>query len=145
MNFVRKHALAYQASMAATWRPPPCVFSNADGAYGSNVNFLIDSSAGRRQDELADTYTRRASVSPIGAKGNLAQANCSARCSPRRHRLPEPGFVELGVTTIDHYFDTLGGIRRAVLRARGKTTRVHLGPDTPAEGKVRTLERTGRA
>jgi magnesium chelatase subunit H len=27
--------------------------------------------------------------------------------------------VELGVTTVDHYFDTLGGIARAVKRARG--------------------------
>jgi cobalamin biosynthesis Mg chelatase CobN len=26
--------------------------------------------------------------------------------------------VELGVTTVDHYFDTLGGINRAVKRAR---------------------------
>ena len=32
--------------------------------------------------------------------------------------------VELGVTTIDHYFDTLGGISRAVRRAKG-------GVDTP--------------
>ena len=27
--------------------------------------------------------------------------------------------VELGITSVDHYFDTLGGISRAVKRARG--------------------------
>ena len=31
--------------------------------------------------------------------------------------------VELGVTTVDHYFDTLGGISRAVKRAQGRARR----------------------
>ena len=47
--------------------------------------------------------------------------------------------VELGVTTVDHYFDTLGGISRAVQRARGAGGRVYIGDQTRGEGKVRTL------
>ena len=32
------------------------VFSNAEGAYGSNVNALVDSGAWGEEDELADAY-----------------------------------------------------------------------------------------
>jgi magnesium chelatase subunit H len=48
--------------------------------------------------------------------------------------------VELGVTTVDHYFDTLGGISRAVQRASGGTApAVYIGDQTRGEGTVRTL------
>ncbi|MEL6190165.1 MAG: cobaltochelatase subunit CobN, partial [Myxococcota bacterium] len=49
--------------------------------------------------------------------------------------------VELGVTTIDHYFDTLGGIGRAVKHAKGSSEEipVYIGDQTAGDGKVRTL------
>ncbi len=48
--------------------------------------------------------------------------------------------VELGVTTVDHYFDTLGGIARAVKRASGHETPVYIGDQTRGGTKVRTLK-----
>ena len=49
-------------------------------------------------------------------------------------------FVELGVTTVDHYFDTLGGISRAVRRAKGgQSAPVYIGDQTRGDGTVRTL------
>jgi magnesium chelatase subunit H len=49
--------------------------------------------------------------------------------------------VELGVTTVDHYFDTLGGIARAVKRASGGVeTPVYIGDQTRGSAKVRTLK-----
>ena len=49
--------------------------------------------------------------------------------------------VELGVTTIDHYFDTLGGIARAAREARGEGAAlpVYIGDQTGSEERVRTL------
>jgi magnesium chelatase subunit H len=48
--------------------------------------------------------------------------------------------VELGVTTIDTYFDTLGGISRAVQRAQGgKTAPVYIGDGTRGKVTIRTL------
>ncbi|MGA1728885.1 MAG: cobaltochelatase subunit CobN, partial [Steroidobacteraceae bacterium] len=47
--------------------------------------------------------------------------------------------VELGVTTVDHYFDTLGGISRAVQRASGETVPVYIGDQTRGDGQVRSL------
>jgi magnesium chelatase subunit H len=48
--------------------------------------------------------------------------------------------VELGVTSIDTYFDTLGGISRAVQRAKGGAAApVYIGDQTQGSGTVRTL------
>jgi magnesium chelatase subunit H len=48
--------------------------------------------------------------------------------------------VELGVTTVDTYFDTLGGISRAVRRAKGgQAAPVYIGDQTQGRGTVRTL------
>jgi magnesium chelatase subunit H len=44
------------------------------------------------------------------------------------------------VTTVDNYFDTLGGITGAVKRARGgQAPPVYIGDQTRGEGTVRTL------
>jgi len=49
--------------------------------------------------------------------------------------------VEVGVTTVDHYFDTLGGISRAVRKARGggAGASVYIGDQTRGDGTVRTI------
>jgi magnesium chelatase subunit H len=48
--------------------------------------------------------------------------------------------VELGVTDVDTYFDTLGGIGRAVKRARGGGyVPIYIGDQTRGTGTVRTL------
>ncbi len=47
--------------------------------------------------------------------------------------------AELGVTTIDHYFDTLGGIALAVKSASGRAAPTYITDQTRGEGKVRTL------
>jgi len=43
------------------------------------------------------------------------------------------------VTTVDHYFDTLGGISRAIRRSSGSDVPVYISDQTTATGKVRTL------
>jgi hypothetical protein len=50
--------------------------------------------------------------------------------------------VELGVTTVDHYFDNLGGISRASPGPRGPRLRampVYIGDQTKGDGTVRSL------
>jgi magnesium chelatase subunit H len=59
-NFIRKHALAYQKEHGCTLEIASLrVYGNADGAYGSNVNNLVESSRWSDEDELAETYSRR--------------------------------------------------------------------------------------
>jgi magnesium chelatase subunit H len=141
LNFVRKHALAYQSATGADFETAALrVFSNADGVYGSNVNHLIDCGAWNEEDELAETYTRRKCFA-YGRSGQpVRQAellqSVLAGVDLAYQNLES---VELGITTVDHYFDTLGGIGRAVRRARGDAIPVYIGDQTRGEGKVRTL------
>ncbi|WP_420391958.1 magnesium chelatase subunit H [Acuticoccus sp.] len=139
-NFVRKHALAEAADGVDMETAALRVFSNADGAYGSNVNQLIDSGAWSDGDELAETYTRRKSFA-YGRDGHAAPhgehlGRLLAQVDLAYQNLES---VELGVTTVDHYFDTLGGISRAVTRRRGAGVPVYIGDQTRGGGKVRTL------
>ncbi|MEM9551497.1 MAG: magnesium chelatase subunit H [Pseudomonadota bacterium] len=141
MNFIRAHAMAYAEKIGCDMREAALrVFSNAEGAYGSNVNALVDSSAFGDEDELADAYQARKSFA-YGVDGK-AQANpglLQQALADVELAYQNLESVELGVTTVDHYFDTLGGISRAVKRARGQEAAVYISDQTRGAGKIRTL------
>jgi magnesium chelatase subunit H len=143
MNFIRAHALAYAAEMGSDLETAALrVFSNAEGAYGSNVNQLVDSSAFGDEDELADAYEARKSFA-YGVNGKATQNAALLQKALKDVDLAYQNLesVELGVTTVDHYFDTLGGISRAVKRARGGVeAAVYISDQTRGAGKVRTLQ-----
>jgi len=140
-NFVRKHALEYQQAHGGDLETAALrVFGNADGAYGANVNHLIDNGRWDDEDELAETYTRRKSFA-YGRNGKpTAQPELLGAVLGRVELAYQNlDSVELGVTTIDQYFDTLGGISSAISRARGSAPGVYVGDQTQGEGTVRSL------
>lgn len=141
-NFIRAHALAYASEMGVDMDTAALrVFSNAEGAYGSNVNVLVGSSAFGAEDELADAYEARKSFA-YGRSGKAMQNGALLQKALKDVDLAYQNLesVELGVTSVDHYFDTLGGIARAVKRARGgQDTPVFIGDQTRGAGTVRTL------
>ena len=141
-NCIRRHALDYQAEhggdiAAAALR----VFGNADGAYGSNVNHMVAGGAWQEEDELADAFVARKGfaygVAGAPARHDRLLAHVLKSVDVTYQNLDS---IELGVTTVDHYFDTLGGISRAVRRARGgAAANVYIGDQTRGDGAVRTL------
>jgi len=142
MNFVRKHALAFQAEHGGGIEQAALrVFGNADGAYGANVNSLVGEGAWNDEDELAEAYVRRKGFA-YGMTGRPERqdrvlAHALASVDLTYQNLDS---IEVGVTTVDHYFDTLGGISRAVRRARGGTAAaIYIGDQTRGDGAVRTL------
>jgi magnesium chelatase subunit H len=141
-NFIRKHALAFQAQHGGDLREAALrVFGNADGTYGANVNQLVGNGAWNDEDELAEAYVRRKGFA-YGVDGRPRQrhdvlGHVLATVDVTYQNLDS---IELGVTTVDHYFDTLGGISRAVRRARGGTaSAVYIGDQTRGDGTVRTI------
>jgi len=142
-NFIRANVLATMQDTGMDFETASLrVFSNAEGAYGSNVNTLVGSAGFGDEDELADAYEARKSFA-YGRDGkstkqvNLLQ-NVLGKVDLAYQNLES---VELGVTTVDHYFDTLGGIARATKRAQGgKETPVYIGDQTRGAGTVRTLQ-----
>ena len=147
LNHVRRHALDYQRQHGCDLETASLrVFGNADGAYGSNVGSLVDNAKWDDGDELAETYSRRKGFA-YGRAGKPMQQgellkSVLADVSLAYQNLES---VELGVTTIDTYFDTLGGISKAIQRAKGGdagVAPVYIGDqtrDTHGGGTVRTL------
>ncbi len=141
-NAVRRHTLAYAAEHGCDMHTAALrVFSNAEGAYGANINQLITSSKWEDEDELADMYTSRKGFA-YGVNGKPAAQPALLQTMLKdvsaAHQNLE--LVELGVTTIDHYFDTLGGVSRAVARAKGTRIPVFISDQTRGDAKVRTLD-----
>jgi magnesium chelatase subunit H len=151
-NFVRKHALAFQAAHGGDLETAALrVFGNAEGAYGANVNLLIDNARWEDEDELAETFSRRKGFA-YGRSGRPVQQAALLQSVLSQVELAYQNLdsVELGVTTIDTYFDTLGGISRAVKRAKSdlqgpgaQVAPVYIGDQTNdaiGGGAVRTLD-----
>jgi len=147
-NFVRKHALAFMAEHPVDMATAALrVFGNAEGAYGANVNHLVDSGCWDDEDELGNAFTQRKGFA-YGCEGHPVRHNALLQSVLANVSLTYQNVdsVELGVTSIDTYFDTLGGISRAVLqakhRAQGSSAEaptVYIGDQTQSEGVVRSL------
>ena len=143
MNWIRKHALAYQQEHGCSLETAALrVYGNAEGAYGSNVNNLVESSRWEDEGELAETYKRRKGFA-YGRTGRAVQQTALLQTALADVQLTYQNLdsVELGVTTVDNYFDTLGGITHAVKLAKGgKTPPVYIGDQTKGNAAVRSLQ-----
>ena len=148
-NFVRKHALAFLAEHEGSTLECAAlrVFGNTEGAYGANVNHLIDSSCWENENELGDAFTQRKGFA-YGREGRPVRNTAVLQSALASVSLTYQNLdsVELGVTSIDTYFDTLGGISRAVLQAKhqrdgnaAEAPPVFIGDQTQGEGVVRSL------
>ena len=141
-NFVRKHALAIQVEQGCDLETASLrVFSNAEGAYGANVNHLVDSGNWDDDAELCETFSRRKSFA-YGRTGRPApqRALMQAVLASVDMAYQNLDLVEVGVTSVDHYFDGLGGMGRAVARAKGESVPIYISDQTRGEGRVRSLE-----
>jgi magnesium chelatase subunit H len=140
-NFVRANTLAHMQAQGCDLETAALrVFSNADSAYGANVNMAVENGVWQDEDELAELYARRKCFA-YDRKGKVAkQADLldamMARVDVAYQNLES---VELGVTTLDQYFDNLGGLSRLAERASGKVPSIYIGDQTRGEGSVRTL------
>ncbi|WP_428332801.1 magnesium chelatase subunit H [Novosphingobium sp.] len=142
LNFIRRHSLAHQAEHGCDIETAALrVFSNAEGSYGANVNLMIDNGGWTDPDELADSFERQKGYAygtkgvPVRQAAILSSALRTVDCAYQNLES-----VELGITTIDQYVDALGGISRAVTRAKGTAAPVYIGDQTQGSGKVRSLQ-----
>ncbi len=142
-NFIAKHVRAFIAANggdveAAALR----VFSNQEGGYGANVNNLIESGAWESEDELGQAYLARKGFA-YGADGRPARSDkvLNAVLGTVEVAYQNLESLELGVTSVDHYFDGLGGLTKAISKIKGAENgpALYIGDQTRGEGKIRTL------
>ncbi|MDO9709230.1 magnesium chelatase subunit H [Paracraurococcus lichenis] len=141
-NFLRAHALAHMAQHGGSLEQAALrVFCNADGTYGAHVNALVGEGAWNDEDELAEAFVKRKGFA-YGVDGRPARQDAVLAAVLRTVEVTYQNLdsIEVGVTTVDHYFDTLGGISRAVRRARGgRAASTYIGDQTRGDGVVRTI------
>ncbi len=140
-NFVRKHSLAHQAQHGCDLETAALrVFSNAQGAYGANVNMMIDGGTWTDPEELAEMFEAKKGFA-YGRSGEPTQHRALFESELAHVELTYQNLesVEAGVTDIDHYVDGLGGMSKAVEKARGKAAPIYVVDATQGDTKVRTL------
>ncbi len=141
-NFVRKHSLAFAEAHGCDLETASLrVFSNAEGAYGANVNQLIDGGVWTDPDELANAFETHKGYAygPKGAPVQRRELFASALASVD-FTYQNLESVEVGITDLDQYVDGLGGMNRAISRAKGGAEApVYILDATQGAAKVRTL------
>lgn len=141
MNFVRKHSTAHAGALGIDLETAALrVFSNQDGAYGANVNSLVESGTWVDESELAEAFVRRKGFAYGRQATGGAQPDLMRRAlggADLTYQVLDS--VELGVSDVDQYVDSLGGLARTAAREQGRDIPVYLGDQTRGEGKVRTL------
>ncbi|MEM1435113.1 MAG: magnesium chelatase subunit H [Pseudomonadota bacterium] len=116
------------------------VFGNADSAYGANVNQLVENGLWQSEDELGAMFMQRRSFAYSGQhEPSLHSELLELILAEVDVTFQNLDSLELGITSLDHYVDSLGGVSRAVENASGSAVPTLVGDYTQGSGKVRTL------
>ena len=129
MNYIRKHVLQeIQEKNCSFSDASNRVFSNAPGSYGANVNHLVESSTWEDEQQLADAFVSRKS---FAVTGNGAWKECpdALRSALRNVSVTFQNIDshEIGISDIDHYYEYLGGVSKAVEHLSGSKPSVLVG------------------
>ncbi|HVF41897.1 MAG TPA: cobaltochelatase subunit CobN [Pyrinomonadaceae bacterium] len=122
------------------------VFSNAPGSYGTNVNFMVMDSRWEHADALGDLFVTRKCFAygrdreGRSLEGREAPGALSLALSRVEATYQNIDSFEIGLTDVDHYFEYLGGVSKAVeTRARARPS-VYLSDAVSRDARVRSLE-----
>jgi magnesium chelatase subunit H len=152
MNYVRRNV---QEKMAAA---APCnfddavtrVFSNAPGNYGSNVNFMVMDSQWETEATLGDLFvTRKCFAYTRDSRGRTVEGREAEHLMNDALSRVEATYqtidsFEIGITDVDHYFEYLGGVSKAVETRSKSRPAIYLSDSLSPQVKVRTLQETVR-
>ncbi|MEO1648010.1 MAG: magnesium chelatase subunit H [Pseudomonadota bacterium] len=140
-NFIRKHSLAYAETHECDLETAALrVFSNAEGAYGANVNQMIEGGTWADPDELANAFEVNKGFA-YGVSGTPIQQRelLQSALSTVDFTYQNLESIELGLNDVDQYVDGLGGVSRSVAKAKGEDAPVYIVDATRGQTKVRTL------
>jgi magnesium chelatase subunit H len=126
------------------------VFSNAPGNYGTNVNFMVLDSQWEQEETLGDLFVTRKCFaygrdsSGRSIEGREARATMDRALARVEATYQNIDTFEIGITDVDHYFEYLGGVSKAVEQRSLSRPAIYLSDSLTPDTKVRTLEETVR-
>ncbi|HJZ81700.1 MAG TPA: cobaltochelatase subunit CobN, partial [Pyrinomonadaceae bacterium] len=151
MNFVRRNVLEKTAGNREAFDEAVVrLFSNAPGNYGTNVNFMVMQSDWDEASMLGDlfvtrkcfAYTRDSQGRSVeGREARELMAGALTRVEATYQNIDS---FEVGITDVDHYFEYLGGISKAVETQAQSRPAIYLSDSLSPRTKIRSLEETVR-
>jgi magnesium chelatase subunit H len=151
MNYVRRNV--QERIAAAGWNFDDAVtrvFSNAPGNYGSNVNFMVLDSQWESEEKLGDLFVTRKCFAYArdsrgrSVEGREAQHLMNDALSRVEATYQNIDSFEIGITDVDHYFEYLGGVSRAVETRSKSRPAIYLSDSLSPQVKIRSLQETVR-
>ncbi|HEV2765603.1 MAG TPA: cobaltochelatase subunit CobN, partial [Pyrinomonadaceae bacterium] len=150
-NYLRRNVLEQSRSDSCSFDDAALrVFSNAPGNYGTNVNFMVLDSQWETSDALGDLFvTRKCFAYGRDSRGRAVEGREAGAALKRALSSVEATYqnidsFEIGLTDVDHYFEYLGGVSRAVEQQARARPAIYLSDALAREAKVRSLEETIR-
>jgi magnesium chelatase subunit H len=151
MNYVRRNVLEKIEVDGGEFDDAVArVFSNAPGNYGTNVNFMVMQSAWETGDTLGDLFvTRKCFAYTRDSKGRTIEGREARDLMDHALSRVEATYqnidsFEVGITDVDHYFEYLGGISKAVEKRAQARPAIYLSDSLSPQTKIRSLEETIR-
>jgi magnesium chelatase subunit H len=124
------------------------VFSNAPGNYGTNVNFMVMDSQWEQGSTLGELFvTRKCFAYGRDAEGRAVEGREARQAMERALSRVEAAYqnidtFEIGITDVDHYFEYLGGVTKAIESRTSVRPAVYLSDTLSRDAKIRSLEET---
>ena len=150
-NYVRKHVIQQVEQENCELDDAAArVFSNAPGNYGTNVNFMVVDSQWESEETLGDLFvTRKCFAYGRDSKGRAIEGREARVAMDRALSRVEAAYqnidtFEIGLTDVDHYFEYLGGVSKAVEKRARARPAIYLSDSLARDVKIRTLEETVR-
>jgi magnesium chelatase subunit H len=151
MNYLRHHVTGQMSADQCSF-DEACVrvFSNAPGNYGTNVNFMVMDSQWERDETLGELFvTRKCFAYGRDGKGRAIEGREARRAMDRALARVEAAYqnidtFEIGITDVDHYFEYLGGVAKAVEKRASARPAIYLSDALAREARIRSLEETIR-
>jgi len=151
MNYVKRNVLERIEAAGSVFDDAVTrIFSNAPGNYGTNVNFMVMQSAWENEAALGDLFVTRKSFAYTRdskgrtVEGREAPALMNEALSRVEVTYQNIDSFEVGITDVDHYFEYLGGISKAVETRTQRRPAIYLSDSLSAQTKIRSLEETVR-
>jgi magnesium chelatase subunit H len=151
MNYVRRNVSdQIEADGAEFDDAVTRVFSNAPGNYGTNVNFMVMESQWESADALGDLFvTRKCFAYTRDSRGRTTEGREARGLMDSALSRVEATYqnidsFEVGITDVDHYFEYLGGISKAVEMRSQSRPAIYLSDSLSPQTKIRSLEETIR-
>ena len=150
LNFVKRNLLERMNEGSAFDDAVTRVFSNAPGNYGTNVNFMVMDSQWESEDTLGDLFvTRKCFAYTRDSKGRSVEGREAPALMDEALSRVEATYqnidsFEVGITDVDHYFEYLGGISKAVETRTKSRPAIYLSDTLSPQTRIRSLEETVR-